>query len=84
MSAGCVTEPLAERTGEIIAIPASVGYLAQRLARLYRRSTLDYARSLVHAQINCPVRGGGSSPHQDRLAFGNEQKEYTDITLAQM
>jgi hypothetical protein len=51
MNAGCVTEPLAERMGEIsvIAIPASVGYLAQRLARLYRRSTLHYARSSVQA-----------------------------------
>jgi hypothetical protein len=49
MNAGCVIEPLAERTGEIsvIAIPASVGYRAQRLARLHRRPD---ARSLIQAQ----------------------------------
>jgi hypothetical protein len=51
MNAGCATESLAERTGEtgIIAIPASVGYRAQRLARFYRRPALDTARPLIQA-----------------------------------
>jgi hypothetical protein len=52
MNARCVAEPLAERMGEItvIAIPASVGYLTQRLARLHQRPALDTARSLIQAQ----------------------------------
>ena len=62
MNAGCMAEPLAERSGEIsvIAIPASVGYFAQRLAGLHRGPTLDAARGLVQAQ-RLDVAGAGTT-----------------------